>query len=129
MNKNSRKKMKILRFKGCFLFIKICWNSFCFVIWLSFRVFILWRILLLFHHWSALHLLSSNLHLHSPDICFVDVFGTYIPVIMLNTLRFESSVEFGAHTFLDKSFRVLQLSSYLSNLTTTGYSEILDCNH
>ena len=32
-------------------------------------------------------------------------------------LRFESSVLFGTHTLLDKSFRVLQLPIHLSKLT------------
>ena len=39
---------------------------------------------------------------------------------MLNTLRFKSSVLFGTHTLLDKSFRVLrvlQLPTHLTNLT------------
>ena len=35
---------------------------------------------------------------------------------MLNTLRFKSSVLFGTHTLLDKSFRVLQLPTHLFNL-------------
>ena len=37
---------------------------------------------------------------------------------MLETPRFKSSVLFGMHTLLDKSFRVLQLPKHLSNLTT-----------
>ena len=36
---------------------------------------------------------------------------------MLKMLRLKSSVLFGTHTLLDKSFRVLQLPKYLSNLT------------
>ena len=36
---------------------------------------------------------------------------------MLNTLRFKLSVLFGTHTLLDKSFRILQLPTHLSNLT------------
>ena len=36
---------------------------------------------------------------------------------MLNTLRFKSSVSLGSYTLLDKSLRVLQLSTHLSNLT------------
>ena len=39
---------------------------------------------------------------------------------MLNMLRFKSSVLFGIHTLLDKSFRVLQLPTHLSNLTANG---------
>ena len=40
-----------------------------------------------------------------------------MPVIMLKTLTFKSSVSFGMHTLIDKSFGVLQLATYLSNLT------------
>ena len=36
---------------------------------------------------------------------------------MLNTLRFDSSVLFGTHALLNKSFRVLQFLAHLSNLT------------
>ena len=39
---------------------------------------------------------------------------------MLSTLRFKSSVLFGTHTLLDKSLRVLQRPTHLSNLTTNG---------
>ena len=43
----------------------------------------------------------------------------FIPVIMLKALRFKSSVLFGTHTLLDKSLRVLQLPTHLSNLTAS----------
>ena len=62
----------------------------------------------------------SNLPLQSHDICLVNVFYSFIPVIMLNTLRFKTSVLFGTHTLLDKSFRVLQLPTHQSNLTAGG---------
>ena len=65
------------------------------------------------------HFLPSNLHLHLQDICF-NVFDSFTPVIMLNTLRFKSSVWFGTYTLLDKSLRVLQLKTHLSNLTANG---------
>ena len=40
---------------------------------------------------------------------------------MLKTLRFKSSdYSFQIHTLFDKSFRVLQLSARLSNLTENG---------
>ena len=42
---------------------------------------------------------------------------SFIPVIMLKTLRFKSSVLFGMHILLDKSLRILQLPTHLSNLT------------
>ena len=63
-----------------------------------------------------LHFLPSNLHLLLHDVCFVNVFGSFIPAIMLNTFIFESSVLFGTHTLLDKSFRVLQVLTYLNQL-------------
>ena len=44
------------------------------------------------------------------------VFDSYIPVIMMNMLRFKSSVLFGTHTLLDKSLRVLKLLTYLPKL-------------
>ena len=39
---------------------------------------------------------------------------------MLKKLRFKSSVSFGTHILLDKSLRVLQLPTHLSNLTANG---------
>ena len=76
--------------------------------------------LLLFHHQFKLHFLPSNLRLHLHDICFVNVFGSFIPVIVLNTLRSKSSVLFGTHNLLDKSLSVLQHTTHLSNLTANG---------
>ena len=45
---------------------------------------------------------------------------SFIPVIMLNTLRFKSSVLFGTHILLDKSLRVLQLPTNLSYFIANG---------
>ena len=53
-------------------------------------------------------------------MCFVNVFDSFIPVVMLNTLRFKYSVLFVTYTLLDKSLRVLQLPTHLSHLTTNG---------
>ena len=72
----------------------------------------------LLHHWFELNFFPSNLHLHSHDICSVNVFDSFIPVIMLIMLRFRSSALVGTHTLLDKSLRVSQLPTHLSNLTT-----------
>ena len=55
----------------------------------------------LFHFWFELHFLPSNLHLHPHD---------------LNLLEHI----FETHTLLDKSLRVLQLSTHLSNLAASG---------
>ena len=51
---------------------------------------------------------------------FVNVFDSFIPATMLNTLRSKSSVLFGTYTLLDKSLRVLELPAHLSNLTANG---------
>ena len=44
----------------------------------------------------------------------MNVFDPVIPVIMLNTMRFKSSVLSGIDTLLDKSLTVLQLGTHLS---------------
>ena len=51
---------------------------------------------------------------------FVNVFNSFISVIMLNSLRFKSSFSFGTHNLLGKSLKVLQLSTHLFNLTANG---------
>ena len=61
------------------------------------------------------------------DINFVNVFDSFIPVIMLDTLRVESSVLFGIHTLLDKSFRVLQIPVHMSNLTKMDMMMMMNC--
>ena len=48
------------------------------------------------------------------------MFYSFIAAIMLNTVRFNSTVLFGTHTFLDQSLRVLQLPTDLSNLIANG---------
>ena len=50
-----------------------------------------------FNFWLELHFPPSNLHLHSLDIYFFNVFDSFIPVITLKTLRFKSYVLFGTH--------------------------------
>ena len=47
------------------------------------------RHLLLFHHWFDF--LPSNLHLYLHDICFINAFESFIPVIILNMLRIKYS--------------------------------------
>ena len=74
----------------------------------------------IFSHWFDLQFVSSNLYLHSHEICFVNLFDSCIPVIMVKTLRFKISVLFGTYNLLDKSLIVLQLSSHLSNLIENG---------
>ena len=76
--------------------------------------------LLVFNHRFELHFHPSNLHLYSHNICWANVFDSFNPAIMLNTLRFKCSVLFGTHTLLDNSLRVLQLLLHLSNLTANG---------
>ena len=64
--------------------------------------------------------MQSNLHLHSDDMCFVDIFESFILVIISKTFIFKSSDLFGTCTLLDNSLRVLQLLTYLSNLAANG---------
>ena len=49
-----------------------------------------------------------------------NIFYSFIPVIMLKTARFKSSLLFGTHSLLDKSLRVLQVQTHLSKLTVNG---------
>ena len=44
---------------------------------------------------------------------------------MLKKLRFKSSLLFGIHALLEKSFKVLQLPTHLE----MDSSEVLDCIH
>ena len=74
------------------------------------------RHLSLFHRWSELRFSSSNLYLNL-YICFANAVNSFVCVTMLNTFRFKSSALFGIHTLLDKSVRVLQLPTRLSNST------------
>ena len=64
--------------------------------------------------------LLPNLHSHLYDICFVNVLDSFIPVIILRTCKFKSSVSFRTHTLLDRASRVLQLPTHLSRLTAIG---------
>ena len=48
---------------------------------------------------------------------------------ILKPCKFKSFVPLGTHTLLDKSSRVLQLPTYLSQLSVKGYKVILDYNH
>ena len=68
----------------------------------------------LFHHWCELHFISSNLHLHEHNVCYVSILDWFIPVVRFNLLISKLS------TLLDKSLRVLQLQAYISNSTTNG---------
>ena len=71
----------------------------------------------LFHFWSKLHFLLSNLFLHSWDIFFV---YSAILADILKTLKFTSSVLFETHVLPDVPLRVLQLPLLLSKLTING---------
>ena len=51
------------------------------------------------------------------EIRFVSVFDSCILVIVSKTFKFTPSFLFETHSQLDKSSRVLQLSSHLSKLT------------
>ena len=70
--------------------------------------------------WIMFSTLIFYLHSHLHDICFVNIFDSFILVIMLKTLRLKSSALFGTHNLLDRSSRVLQLPAHLSKLTANG---------
>ena len=53
-------------------------------------------------------------------IYFVKIFDLFIHVIILKTSIFKSYVLFGTHPLLDKSLKVLQLPTHVSNLTANG---------
>ena len=73
--------------------------------------------LTLIHTCFELHFFPSNLHLHLYAISFVKNFYSFFNVIMLKTCIFKSSVLFETNTLLDKSLRVLQFPTHLSNPT------------
>ena len=54
-------------------------------------------------------------------MCFVNVFDSFIPVIILKTITFKFYVLFGTYTLLDRSLRVSQLPAHLSKLTENGW--------
>ena len=64
--------------------------------------------LLLFQFWFELHFIASNLHLHLHEICLINVFASFIIVIMFYTFKFTSSVLFEICTLADGSSRALQ---------------------
>ena len=74
----------------------------------------------LFYFWVEFHFLPSTLHLHPHNVCLVNIFDLFIPVIILKTYIFKSSVLFGTYNLWDwdKSLRVLQLLTHLSDLMT-----------
>ena len=45
------------------------------------------------------------------DTCFVHNFDSLIPVIMLQTLTFKSSVLFGTHNLLDRVIKIITTSN------------------
>ena len=75
----------------------------------------------LFYFLFELHLLQSNLHLHSNDICFVNGFDSFFSVIKLKMLRFKSSILFETYALLDRLLGVLQLQTHLSKLILNEY--------
>ena len=54
-------------------------------------------------------------------IYFVKIFNLFIHVIILKTSIFKSYVSFGKHPLLDKSLKVLKLTTHVSNLNANGY--------
>ena len=72
------------------------------IIFSNTRCFLKWhRNLLLFHFWSELDFLLSNLNLHLHDIIFVKIFYSFFSAIISKTCIFKSFVLFGIHTHLE----------------------------
>ena len=69
---------------------------------------------------SNLYFLPLNSHLHSHDMCFVNVFHSFIPVIIIKTCRFKSYILFRTNTLLKRLLKILKLSTHLSKLITNG---------
>ena len=118
--------IEILHFTGCFLFIKICWNYFFYKFITSISTSTCTRIpnIIFFTYMFFTHINSycyftldlnfiflSNLHLHL-HICFVNVFDSFIPVIMLSTFRFKSSVLFGTYILFGTYFILFYFISH-----------------
>lgn len=59
---------------------------------------------------------TINLYLHLHDINFAHIFESFIFVILLNPLKFTSSILFEIHILLDKLSRALQRPLHLSKL-------------
>ena len=78
-------------------------------------------------HLLWITLFPSNLHLHLYAISFVKNFYSFFNVIMLKTCIFKSSVLFETNTLLDKSLRVLQFPTHLSN-PTANLKKCISCN-
>ena len=53
--------------------------------------------------WLELYFLPSNMHLQLYEICYINVFYSFIPVIILNIFRFKSFVLFGTYTLFHGS--------------------------
>ena len=54
------------------------------------------------------------------DLSIAKGFDPFFSVIILKTSIFKSFVLFGTHALLDKSLRLLQVPTDLSNLTANG---------
>ena len=59
---------------------------------------------------------TSNIHLRSYDICFVNISNSFIPVIILKTLKFKSFVLFGT-IWIDQEEYYIITTMRLSRLT------------
>ena len=68
-----------------------------------------------------LYLLPSNSQLHSHEICFLSVFDSFIPLIMLNSFSFTFSILFGTHILPNGSSILLQFPSHLFILMMNGH--------
>ena len=84
-----------------------------------FRIFTLTLTLIAIPFLIGITFFNIKLNSHLHDICSVNVFDSFIPVIIFKTCMFKS-VSFGTPTLLDKSSRVLPLPAHLSRLTRNG---------
>ena len=64
-----------------------------------------------------LNFLPSNLRFHSHEKCFINVFYSFIPFIILNTFKLPSSILLGVYIMSNESSAVIQFPSHLSRLT------------
>ena len=60
------------------------------------------------------------IYFKSHELCFVNVFHSFVLLIILKSISFTSSVSFGKHVLLAKSLRVLRRRWHLSKLIING---------
>ena len=71
-------------------------------------------------HIDIAHYSTFDLNYIFYNKIYIYICMIHVLLILLNSLRFKASVLFGTHTLTDKSLKVLQLTTHLSNLTGYG---------